>query len=66
MSWSGTVWRLAVADRTVFVKRAANLAGERDRLAWLEGSWPVPGVIDFFHEADDDWLVTHVRFVVQY
>jgi len=59
MSWAGTVWRLAVADRTVFVKRAADLAGERDRLAWLEGSWPVPEVIGFFHEADDDWLVTH-------
>jgi len=59
MSWAGTVWRLAVADRTVFVKRAADLAGERDRLAWLEGRWPVPEVIGFFHEADDDCLVTH-------
>src|SRR2546430_5746260 len=43
MSWAGTVWRLTgQAGGTMFVKRAAELAGERDRLAWLAGRWPVP------------------------
>lgn len=43
----------------MFVKRAADLTGERDRLAWLRGRWPVPRVAGFFHEQGDDWLVTH-------
>ena len=59
MSWAGTVWRLKAGDRGVFVKRAAALGGERDRLAWLEGRWPVPAVVGWFHDADDDWLITH-------
>jgi aminoglycoside phosphotransferase len=59
MSWAGTVWRLTAAGRAVFVKRAADLGGERDRLAWLKGRWPVPAVIGCFHDADDDWLVTY-------
>ncbi len=32
----------------VYVKRAADLAPERDRLAWLADRWPVPEVIGFF------------------
>ena len=58
LSWAGTVWRLAGESGAVFVKRAADLAGERDRMAWLGGRWPVPEVIGFFHAAGDDWLVT--------
>jgi aminoglycoside phosphotransferase len=58
MSWAGTVWRLAGASGAVFVKRAASLAGERDRLAWLAGRWPVPEAVGFFHVAGDDWLLT--------
>jgi aminoglycoside phosphotransferase len=58
MSWAGTVWRLGGESRAVYVKRAADLAGERDRLAWLAGRWPVPEVVGFFHAAGDDWLLT--------
>lgn len=58
MSWAGTVWRLTGDARSVFVKRAAELAGERDRLAWLKGRWPVPEVVGFFQASGDDWLVT--------
>lgn len=58
MSWAGTVWRLAGESRAVYVKRAADLAGERDRLAWLAGRWPVPEVVGFFHAVGDDWLLT--------
>ena len=59
MSWAGTVWRLRGSSASVFVKRAAHLEGERDRLAWLAGRWPVAEVAGFFHESGDDWLVTH-------
>jgi len=58
MSWAGTVWRLGGDTSSVFVKRAADLSRERDRLAWLAGRWPVPEVLGFFHEAGDDWLLT--------
>ena len=58
MSWAGTVWRLTGQGGAVYVKRAADLAGERDRLAWLSGRWPVPAVAGFFHELGDDWLLT--------
>jgi aminoglycoside phosphotransferase len=58
MSWAGTVWRLTGDTDSVFVKRAAELAGERDRLAWLHGRWPVPEIVGFFQAAGDDWLVT--------
>jgi kanamycin kinase len=58
MSWAGTVWRLAAGGEVVYVKRAAHLEGERDRLGWLLGRWPVPQAIGFFHELGDDWLVT--------
>jgi kanamycin kinase len=58
MSWAGTVWRLGAAGRVVFVKRAADLVPERERLDWLRGRWPVPEAIGFFHEMGDDWLVT--------
>jgi aminoglycoside phosphotransferase len=58
MSWAGTVWRLAGDTDSVFVKRAAKLAGERDRLAWLNGRWPVPEVVGFLQAAGDDWLIT--------
>lgn len=58
MSWAGTVWRVSARGQVVFVKRAAHLDAERDRLAWLRGRWPVPEVIGFFPEMSDDWLVT--------
>ena len=59
MSWAGTVWRLEGKTRVVYVKRAAHLEGERDRLAWLGGRWPVPRLIGLFHGFGDDWLLTH-------
>lgn len=59
MSWAGTVWRLSGDAGSVFVKRAASLGAERDRLDWLAGRWPVPKLISFFHGFGDDWLVTH-------
>jgi aminoglycoside phosphotransferase len=37
----------------VYVKRAADLKGERDRIAWLAGRLPVAEVIGFVH-ADGD------------
>jgi kanamycin kinase len=58
MSWAGTVWRLAGESGAVYVKRAADLAGERDRLRWLHGRLPVPEVVGFFRAAGDDWLMT--------
>jgi len=58
MSWAGTVWRLSGARGAVYVKRAAELAGERDRLEWLKGRLPVPEVLGFFRAAGDDWLMT--------
>jgi aminoglycoside 3'-phosphotransferase II len=58
MSWAGTVWRLGGESRAVYVKRAAHLVDERDRLAWLAGRWPVPEVIGFYRAAGDDWLLT--------
>ena len=58
MSWAGTVWRLIGESGAVYVKRAANLAAERDRTAWLAGRWPVPEVIGFFKAYGDDWLLT--------
>src|SRR5260370_34572936 len=58
MSWAGTVWRLAGDGGVVYVKRAAALASERDRLEWLHGRLPVPEVVGFFQAAGDDWLMT--------
>jgi len=58
MSWAGTVWRLSGNSRAVYVKRAAALAAERDRLEWLHGRLPVPEVVGFFHASGDDWLLT--------
>jgi aminoglycoside phosphotransferase len=58
MSWAGTVWRLAGESGAVYVKRAAELSGERDRLAWLRGRLPVPEIVGFFHVVGDDWLMT--------
>ena len=58
MSWAGTVWRLSGVSGAVYVKRAADLAGERDRLEWLKGRLPVPEVLGFFRAAGDDWLMT--------
>jgi aminoglycoside phosphotransferase len=58
MSWAGTVWRLGGESGAVYVKRAADLSGERDRLAWLRGRLPVPEVVGFFHVVGDDWLMT--------
>jgi aminoglycoside phosphotransferase len=59
MSWAGTVWLVRGTDGAVFVKRAADLSAERDRLAWLSGRWPVPRLLGFFHGMGDDWLLTH-------
>src|SRR5690348_18497738 len=61
MSWAGTVWRLTGDTDSVFVKRATELAGERDRLAWLNGRWPVPQVVVLLRAAGDDWLVTRAH-----
>jgi len=58
MSWAGTVWRLSGRHGDVFVKRAARLDAERDRLEWLAGRWPVPQVIGLFQASGDDWLLT--------
>ncbi len=58
MSWAGTVWRLVGESSAVYVKRAANLAGERDRTAWLAGRLPVPEVIGLFRAYGDEWLLT--------
>ena len=58
MSWAGTVWRLSGSGGAVFLKRAADLAGERDRLAWLAGRWPVPELLAFIQATGDDWLLT--------
>ncbi|MFI5281709.1 MAG: phosphotransferase [Candidatus Dormibacterales bacterium] len=58
LTWAGTVWRLAGETGAVFVKRAAHLDGERDRLGWLAGHWPVPPLVGFFHALGDDWLLT--------
>jgi kanamycin kinase len=58
MSWAGTVWRLEGASRVIYVKRAAHLKEERDRLAWLKGRWPVPEVLGLHRGFGDDWLIT--------
>jgi aminoglycoside phosphotransferase len=52
------VWRLVGETGSVYVKRAAELKGERDRLAWLAGRLPVPEVVGFVRAYDDDWLLT--------
>ena len=54
MSWAGTVWRLDGDAGTVYVKRAADLAGERDRTVWLGGRLPVPEVLGMFQGFGDD------------
>jgi aminoglycoside phosphotransferase len=59
LSWAGTVWRLGGESGAVYVKRAAALTSERDRLAWLAGRLPVPELVGFFHANGDDWLLTH-------
>src|SRR3989442_12741391 len=53
LSWAGTVWRPAGDSGAVFVKRAAELEGERDRLAWLAGPLPRPGVGGFVPPSGD-------------
>jgi aminoglycoside phosphotransferase len=58
MSWGGTVWRLSGEAGSVYVKRAADLKGERDRIAWLAGRLPVAEVVGFAHAYGDDWLLT--------
>ena len=42
----------------VYVKRAADLSAEHERLRWLEGRWPVPEVVAMLEAQGDDWLVT--------
>jgi aminoglycoside phosphotransferase len=58
LSWAGTVWRVAGESGAVYVKRASDLAGERDRIVWLTGRLPVPELVGFIHVKDDDWLLT--------
>ena len=58
LSWAGTVWRLKGDSGSLYVKRAADLNGERDRTAWLAGRLPVPEVVGFLHAFGDDWLLT--------
>ena len=58
MSWAGSVWRLVGESGAVYVKRAADLAGERDRTLWLAGRLPVPEVLGWFRSHGDDWLLT--------
>ena len=58
LSWAGTVWKLDAGSRVVFVKRASDLAPERERLRWLAGRWPVPEMVGFFRAVGDDWLLT--------
>jgi aminoglycoside phosphotransferase len=58
LSWAGTVWRLSAGSRVVYVKRAAALRAERDRLAWLAGRLPVPELLGFYEAAGDEWLIT--------
>jgi aminoglycoside phosphotransferase len=58
LSWAGTVWKLAGGSGAVYVKRAANLKGERDRIDWLAGRLPVPEVIGLIRAYGDDWLLT--------
>ena len=38
MSWAGTVWRLEGQSGVVYVKRARDLEGERDRTVWMAGA----------------------------
>jgi kanamycin kinase len=58
LSWAGTVWRLTGAAGAVYVKRAADLKGERARLGWLSGRLPVPEVVGFVQAFGDDWLLS--------
>jgi aminoglycoside phosphotransferase len=58
LSWGGTVWRLVAETGSVYVKRASDLRGERDRIGWLAGRLPVAEVVGFVHAYGDDWLLT--------
>src|SRR2546427_10543158 len=60
MSWAGTVWRLTGDGGVViFVKRAADLAGERDRLGRLVGRGPVPRGPGVFYQSGARWPGPH-------
>ncbi len=52
------VHRLAAGGRVVFVKRGPGLRGEHDRLRWLAGRVPAPGVVAWREARDGDVLVT--------
>jgi aminoglycoside phosphotransferase len=58
LSWAGTVWRLTADSGAVYLKRAAELGGERDRIAWLSGRLPLPEVVGFVHAQGDCWMLT--------
>jgi hypothetical protein len=58
LSWAGTVWRLSAGPRVIYIKRAAALRAERDRLSWLAGRLPVPELLGFYQAAGDEWLIT--------
>lgn len=58
LSWGGTLWRLSAGSLVVYVKRAAALSAERDRLAWLSGRLPVPELVGFYQAEGDEWLLT--------
>ena len=58
LSWGRTVWRLTAGSSVVYVKRAAALSAERDRLVWLSGRLPVPELVGFYQAEGDEWLLT--------
>lgn len=61
LTWAGeqsTVFHVLTDDGVVaFLKVGAGLAPERDRLGWLEGRLPVPGVSSFGSTEHADWLL---------
>jgi aminoglycoside phosphotransferase len=58
LSWAGTVWRVSAGSNVLYVKRAAALRAERDRLVWLAGRLPVPKLVGFYQAEGDEWLLT--------
>lgn len=49
--------RLLIGSRVVYLKSAAGLAAESDRLRWLESVRPAPEVLGF-RAGEPDWLLT--------
>jgi kanamycin kinase len=59
-----TVWKLERDDETRFLKvrkiarHHYSLADERDRMLWAHGQIPVPDVLDYGIDDDEEWLLT--------